>query len=795
MLRRNIIILILFVIVLAVYLSTLCPAVYIGDSGELTVAGFRLGIPHPPGYPLYCLLAHIFILLPAGTIAFRANLMSAFFGVLTVIFLFLVLEKMLSKAFPENSSRMLMAAVLAPLFLAFSGIFWSESVVAEVFTLLAFFFAAILYLILCWIESGQTMYLYAGIFLSGLGLGNHISLVLFFPAFLYLILAHDFKVVLDMKKVFMFVILGLAGFLVYLYLPVRARANPVLNWGNPDTLERFINVITRRQYGSLQLAPGQSGATFKSGILRVFELVKNLSEQFSFAGIIAGLAGIIVIFRKNRKLFWFLLITLFFSGPFFVFISRMHLDPSSMDVLKRFYVLPALVLVICSGWCLVWLLHIVKTQLFVRIIFPVFLILPFIMAGLNWQKSDRSKNHVALDYGTCLLKSVDPGGVLFAAGDQEVFILAYLKMAEMARPDVRIYDELAYVFPNIYGNDFRQLSTADKITRVYLVQKGIAANSAVPVFCTVSSDLWTKDEMKYAPSGLTYRIIRKAPEIPQQKADWQYRYKIRGVDDDRIYKEHFLRNLCAHYYYFQGEEAAFGNDRESAKKLYLQASRAGESVEEVRLTVGVGFTRHGFTAEAEKEFNRALEINPNSVQSLFDLGNLSENNGKTQQAIEYYRKALDIAPLYNSTRLNLGDLYEKTGRINEALDIYSEAIKQEPAFYEAYYNLGNIYLARNQFKTAEQYYIDCLKINPLYLSARHNLAIAYRNQGLMEKAIDEYAEIVRLNPDNAEAHFNMGVFYANNREIQKAVLEWKKALAIDHDYGPAKESLIKAGKN
>ncbi len=75
---------ILITISLTVYLLTLSPTVYLGDSGELSAAAFCLGVPHGSGYPLYVLLGKGFCLLPFGDVGFRMNLMSAVFGVMTV---------------------------------------------------------------------------------------------------------------------------------------------------------------------------------------------------------------------------------------------------------------------------------------------------------------------------------------------------------------------------------------------------------------------------------------------------------------------------------------------------------------------------------------------------------------------------------------------------------------------------------------------------------------------------------------------------------------------------------------
>ena len=72
-------------IVFVIYMLTLSPVVYLGDSGELTVAAFSLGIPHNSGYPLYSLVGKIFCLIPLGNVGFRMNLMSSFLAALTIL--------------------------------------------------------------------------------------------------------------------------------------------------------------------------------------------------------------------------------------------------------------------------------------------------------------------------------------------------------------------------------------------------------------------------------------------------------------------------------------------------------------------------------------------------------------------------------------------------------------------------------------------------------------------------------------------------------------------------------------
>src|SRR3989339_281858 len=93
---------VVFFISFAVYFITLCPTVYTGDSGGLITAAYTLGVPHSPGYPLYCLLGKLFTFVPLGSIAFRVNLLSAFFAALACAVIYLLIFKIINLIKPDS---------------------------------------------------------------------------------------------------------------------------------------------------------------------------------------------------------------------------------------------------------------------------------------------------------------------------------------------------------------------------------------------------------------------------------------------------------------------------------------------------------------------------------------------------------------------------------------------------------------------------------------------------------------------------------------------------------------------
>jgi len=185
------------------YWHTLAPSVTLEDSGGFLTAAHSLGVPHPPGFPVWTILAWIWQwIIPFGSIAWRVNLMSAFFGALAVGLAALLISKsgrimasrcgFLQTIGNDRALRriILASAVSASLILAFSPALWSQSVITEVHTLNAFLLMVTLVLLYRWsFDTERRGRLYLAAFVWGVSLTNHQTLVLLtvaFPTFVWL---------------------------------------------------------------------------------------------------------------------------------------------------------------------------------------------------------------------------------------------------------------------------------------------------------------------------------------------------------------------------------------------------------------------------------------------------------------------------------------------------------------------------------------------------------------------------------------------------------------------------------
>ncbi|TFH24844.1 MAG: DUF2723 domain-containing protein, partial [Myxococcales bacterium] len=227
-----------------VYALGAARTIYVGDSGELVAAVHTLGIPHPSGYPLYVLLGKLFTLIvPVGSIAFRMSLFSAAAAAAACGGLFVLARRL-------GLGRE--AALLASLLLAFAPSFWSQANVQRAYALNALFVVAATGSAVHWLRVRTERSIALAFFLCGLGSSNHTFMAIYAVALGVYMLGVD-RAVIAAPAAFMRrgVVIGgsfLVGLLPYAYLPLRSRMNPRLDWGNPETLQGFSDVVLREDF-------------------------------------------------------------------------------------------------------------------------------------------------------------------------------------------------------------------------------------------------------------------------------------------------------------------------------------------------------------------------------------------------------------------------------------------------------------------------------------------------------------------------------------------------------------------
>ncbi len=316
---------IVFVLALAVYNATLTPSLSYksADGNELATVCYTLGLAHSTGYPLYTWLGKLFTFIPVGDIAHRVNLMSAVLGAAGVALLYLIMLTITKRRLPS---------IFTALFFAFSLTFWSQAVIAEVYTPNVFMIALTVWLLLSppsippnpggeADRNGlpRTICLLLAALAFGLSLGTHLSNLGFALAFALYVLLIDWRVLKKPAVIAGALALFFLGCLQFLWLPYKASTlNDAFMLRNAPRTLQSIYRYTLGAFPQFKFAfPLQA---IPDRIVLYLELLR---QNFGVVGIVLGIYGMWeMLFRHTRKFYLFIamyLIHVFFFVQYRVF--------------------------------------------------------------------------------------------------------------------------------------------------------------------------------------------------------------------------------------------------------------------------------------------------------------------------------------------------------------------------------------------------------------------------------------------------------------------------------------------
>nr|XP_035964887.1 transmembrane protein 260 isoform X8 [Halichoerus grypus] len=251
--------------VAAVFTLTLPPSVPGGDSGELITAAHELGVAHPPGYPLFTLVAKLAIMLfPFGSVAYRVNLLCGLFGAVAASLLFFTVFRLSG----SHAGGILAAGVFS-----FSRLTWQWSIAAEVFSLNNLFVGLLMALTVHFEEAAtakeRSKIAKIGAFCCGLSLCNQHTIVLYVLCIIPWILFRLLKEKeLSLGSLLKLSLYFSAGLLPYVYLPISSYLNQARwTWGDQTTLLGFLTHLLREEYGTFSLAKYETGSSMSKILL------------------------------------------------------------------------------------------------------------------------------------------------------------------------------------------------------------------------------------------------------------------------------------------------------------------------------------------------------------------------------------------------------------------------------------------------------------------------------------------------------------------------------------------------
>jgi len=687
----------LFLLAFGFALPGINPTFYVDDSAETVTACATFGIPHPPGYPLPTMVGHLFSKVPVGPLPFRVNLLSGVLGAALCVGIFLLMTR-------QFEVRPLLAAPLA--------LFWMVGTTAYpaalsaktgIYELTGLFLLAILGA-LCARKVPLACFLY------GLSFANHwMSMAAFLPGFVVLAIAarkgkaedpgpSDEGAMSDLPvprpagrslpsgRWIALLSLFLLGASLYLLLPLRAHQGPSLNWGDPSSLDRFIDGFLRSQYtpgegkGSAADRVGQFGAalgfTFgESPWLLPFVLI----------GLLGGARGRLPV--AGLLLTWGSL----------MWVLSLYLDlPKDQYFLIGDYILPAhLFLPLFAGAGASALLGSLKARTGKEFLLP--LVLGLVLVGVlqGQRRMERSgQGRYTYVHDLCLNRfRVLPQGALYLVRtDSQVFATWYFQWVGGERKDLCAAgvdglpmdwvrkglqkDHPTLKLPN--PQDRWGAEMAPAIAR-WVLDKN---ESLSPWVGFIPSSGGMLPDLQVLPYGVCARVLGQGESDPLEEglserawAGMRLRNFVGAPLDERtrssVAREYGVyRNLLGLHYEKEGDDRrAKITPRSQPSDLLAASASYGRSYD---------------------HYLWAAEWSPEVPEHPFNVGNALYNLGRGMESIPWYEKAAALRPDYKDAWFNAGVAAYQNGRYRKARECFEKVLALDPDHAQARHGVDYI---------------------------------------------------------------------------------------------------------
>ncbi len=715
------------------YVATLSHWCWVGDSGELTADAAILGIPHPPGYPLYTLLGRVLLVLAPLKPAVVMNVSSAVASACAAGLLGLAVLRLGGG----------WASVFAGgLLYGLAGSTWRHSIVAEVYALhvmlavLAFLFA------LRARRDTSTRHTVAACWVLGLGLAHHTSMVLLLPA-LGTLLASPVRRARESRRVLLICVGALVlGLTAYLYLPIRSRLDPANDWGNPESPRALWDHVTGRLYAG-QMA-SFSPASVASNLRALGRFV---IEQWPPVLLLLPAGGItLTAFRHRRRL-----LALAVAGVPVLAFSLTYRIP---DIEPQFLPLTALGVVASIP-----VLRLMERRWWGRA--------GVLAAGLIpalWSFGSIRGGACAFpeSYARAIMRVLPRGAALLCRG-QLTPLLAYLQQAEKLRPDVRLVDQLG----NLFSDPYRYRAAASPPNRHRAVVERELLNDQGRLFYV----LRPAPPLNSVPCGLLFQVL--AGDTASSPCS------VRAVEllDDPGHgclREPVVRELAVQYHLHLAMWASSRGKSGEAQKHLAASGRLAEGSSGALTAFADYYRELGILDQATTLYRKALRADREYLPAALGLAKIAP--AEAHFALERAGRgaAGDIEALAAAAGAWLD-----AGRPAEAEKLAMQALELAPRDCEAALVLGNSLAQQGRLDGAEAAYGRALSVCPDLADAWANLCLVYGSSDRMEMAVEAGKKAVALEPTNLAALNNLGTTYARLGRLEEARPLWQRSLRID----------------
>jgi len=192
---------------------------------------------------------------------------------------------------------------------------------------------------------------------------------------------------------------------------------------------------------------------------------------------------------------------------------------------------------------------------------------------------------------------------------------------------------------------------------------------------------------------------------------------------------------------------------------------------------------------AIQKYQESLDIKPDNINVLFNLGVSYLQSEQTDMAIGCFKQVVTLSPHHDQAHNNLGIAYKKLGMTALAIAFFETALEYQPESAQTLYNLGNVYKQNHVFDKAETFYKRAIEIQPDFVACLNNLADIYIREKRYDQALKLLDQALAKHADYSALFFNKGVVLLQLGQYESAMVYLRKTISMNKDHIDAHYSL------
>ena len=236
---------------------------------------------------------------------------------------------------------------------------------------------------------------------------------------------------------------------------------------------------------------------------------------------------------------------------------------------------------------------------------------------------------------------------------------------------------------------------------------------------------------------------------------------------------------------------------DQAGAAFARAAKDDPESAEAQYGLGSAYLNLQKTADARDAFDRAVKLRASYADTLTNawnnLGLIDARAGKTQEAITYFQRALELSPDHVIALVNLGSAYRQLRKWDDARRAFDHALTISPKDADANYGAGMVAASTattgDDNSRAERYLLQALESRPEYPEALNNLGILYLRTQRRDQAVARFEECIRVAPTFDQSYLNLARVYAIEGAKEKARVVLENLLKQRPGHGEAEKMM------